>query len=258
MEYCINSERPGKVIILNHEKYDNTDTSTRRGTEQDLEKLLRLLPKLGFQRDDILVFRDPSKSAIFKIAEDLLHDSDLAKCDCLFVFILTHGDANDKLCAWDDDYHLYELVEKFSPTTMTSMAGKLKAFFIQACRGPKRDPGVEIERMQHNQADHAQEDPVDSGTDRYPRTIFPDMLLSVACHYGHYSIRNPRKGSWYIQELCNMIEEYEGQTINLYDIVTATNQAVSKRISTDKKGKRRMQAPSFSSTLTKKPMFRVR
>lgn len=110
-------------------------------------------------------------------------DEELHQADCLMVFILTHGEANDKLMAQNDSYNLYEFLEHFTPTALKSMAGKPKLFIVQACRGRKLDRGVQL-RAKLIQADCAK-DVVDSQSVVYTYPEFADLLLVMSSHHGN-------------------------------------------------------------------------
>lgn len=252
--YSMNGAKRGRVLIFNHVKFEDPSYDERVGTNRDVDRLYKVLPRLGFSQEDIEVYEDYSYSEINRIAVKLEYDEDLKQADCLMVFILTHGEEGDKLMAQDDSYNLYKFLENFTPTSLNSMAGKPKLFFIQACRGSKLDRGVQL-KAQLIQADCIK-DFTDSQSETYTYPEFADLLIVMSSHHGHYSFRN-ETGSWLIQELCNVIESCEPlETISIYDILTETNDAVSKRISNaDGEKDKKKQIPSFYSTLTKKLFF---
>ena len=55
----------------------------------------------------------------------------LKNCDCLVVFVLTHGSECEKICAKDRTYYVKELVEPFTGRNCIQLADKPKLFFIQ-------------------------------------------------------------------------------------------------------------------------------
>ncbi|XP_065085940.1 caspase-7-like [Ochlerotatus camptorhynchus] len=230
--YSMNGAKRGKVLIFNHETFDQYDRyPARPGTDKDVERLYHVLPLLGFQKEDIEVYNNKGCTEINRIAVKLENDVDLEKSDCLVVVILTRGEENNMLMARDDQYSLYKFIENFAPTTLKSMAGKPKLFIIQAGCGKKAEIIT------------------------YPE--FPDLVVIMSSSYGHYSFRNELLGSWFIQDLCTVIESCDLETDSMYDILTETNDAVAKRISnSDGEYDRKKQIPSFYSTLTKKLYFR--
>ncbi|XP_065085886.1 caspase-1-like [Ochlerotatus camptorhynchus] len=252
--YSMNGAKRGKVLIFDQVTFDDKSYPKRTGTDKDVERLYHGLPRLGFQKENIEVYEDMNSSEIYRTAVKLENDADLEKSDCLVVVILTHGEENDMLMAKDGQYSLYKFIENFTPTTLNSMAGKPKLFIVQACRGKKLDHGVQL-RASQIQTDSAK-DQVDSQTKIFTYPEFADLVVVMSSHHGHYSFRN-EQGSWLIQELCTVIESCDLETDSIYDILTETNNAVSKRISnSDGELDKKKQIPSFYSTLTKKLYFR--
>ncbi|XP_055617145.1 caspase-1-like [Toxorhynchites rutilus septentrionalis] len=253
--YPMNGSRRGKVLIFNHVLFDDGYYSERIGTENDVKRLYATMPRLGFQERDIIVYDDYSFSDIQRTAIKLEFDEDLQDSDCLIVVILTHGEDGDYLMARDNKYHLYRFIENFTPTALKSMAGKPKLFIVQACRGNKIDRGVTLRAKSiqvSNSMDH-----VDSQTEIFVYPEFADLLIMMSSHHGHYSFRN-ETGSWMIQELCNVIENCDIDSSSIYDILTETSDAVSKRISNaDGALNKKKQIPSFYSTLTKRLYFKA-
>jgi len=56
---------------------------------------------------------------------------ELKNYDCLVVFVLTHGDECEIICAKDGAYYVKELVEPFTGENCTQLASKPKLFFVQ-------------------------------------------------------------------------------------------------------------------------------
>lgn len=52
-------------------------------------------------------------------------------CDCICIFILTHGTNGDYVYAKDYRYRLSDIWEKFTADNCETLAGKPKLFFIQ-------------------------------------------------------------------------------------------------------------------------------
>lgn len=57
---------------------------------------------------------------------------------------MTHGNKKQELSAKDMYYPIHKLWENFTGDNCLSLAGKPKLFFINACRGEKKDEGVRI------------------------------------------------------------------------------------------------------------------
>ncbi|EDS44486.1 caspase-6 [Culex quinquefasciatus] len=283
--YSMESRLRGKVLIFNQREFTN-GYSPRVGTEKDVERLLQTLPLLGYAREHIKVFENQDASDIEAVAGKCEHfwnefvktDAELNQCDSLVVFFLTHGEQNDRLVARDETFHLYEFIEHFTPAALPAMAGKPKLFVVQACRGGRLDRGVQLQSLVSGLAStlvsrfrfdtgsfvganlvggRRYTCPVqDNRIFSYPE--FADFLIAMSSHHGHVSFRNAQ-GSWYIQELCNVIESFDPDDESILDILTATNSAVSRRVSNvDGRRNNKKQISSFYSTLTKKLYFMPR
>lgn len=112
------------------------------------------------------------------IVKDSHHKEILENSDCLMVFILSHGESDNKVMAKDGPYDIYELIEKFIPNNLGILHGKPKLFFIQACRGCNYDNGQIIIPNGVN--------PDDSKTElgSYIHPKFADVLISFSTYYG--------------------------------------------------------------------------
>lgn len=173
------------------------------------------------------------------------------------VFILSHGESDNKVMAKDGPYDIYELIEKFIPNNLGILHGKPKLFFIQACRGCNYDNGQIIIPNGVN--------PDDSKTElgSYIHPKFADVLISFSTYYGlssvtfhffdkfifllagHYSFSN-EEGSWFIQDLCYVLEHTE-ESKDIYEILNETNTKVAKR-----KNNGNGQISGYYSTLVRK------
>ncbi|XP_055587285.1 caspase-1-like [Uranotaenia lowii] len=252
--YAMNGKKRGKVLIFNQVTFDDKNYAARIGTEKDVQRLYDSLPKLGFLPEDILVHEDFSAKEIERTVRQLDTDPTLVDCDCLITVILTHGEQDDRLMARDTSYHLYQFIENFTPTALPSMAGKPKLFIVQACRGRSLDNGISLSPLRLVM------DSVDTIGDMeiftYPECA--DFLIVMSSHHGHFSFRN-EQGSWLIQEFCNVLDNCQVEQDSIYDILTETNLAVSKRVSSaEGVMDRKKQISSFYSTLTRALYFAKR
>lgn len=79
----------------------------------------------------------------------------------------------------------------------------------------------------------------------------PHLLL------GYYSHRETVNGSWYIQDLCEMLKRY-GSALEFTELLTLVNRKVSQRrvdFCKDPGAIGKKQVPCFASMLTKKLHF---
>lgn len=256
-------EYRGIVLIFNHFKYDAFETTNenrikvnlkdRSGTEHDVSALKESLPKLGFEKNHIFVYDDLTYDQIIKTVKDLNKKTEntcdiLKNSDCIMVFILTHGKDDNMLWAYDRDYKIHDFIELFTPNSIEELAIKPKLFFIQACRGDTVDKGKVIT---HDTIDHGYVKEVKTFT----HPSFADLSIAYSSHQGHISFRSATHGSWFIQELCNVIKDNENH--ELYDILIMTNAKVAGRSSTtvDQKFNNKKQVSTFYQSLTKKVTF---
>lgn len=75
---------------------------------------------------------------------------------------------------------------------------------------------------------------------------------------GYYSHREIVNGSWYIQDLCDLLHKY-GASLEFTELLTLVNRKVSMRsvgFSSDPNAIGKKQVPCFASMLTKKLYFR--
>ncbi|XP_041346821.1 caspase-8-like, partial [Gigantopelta aegis] len=123
--------------------------------------------------------------------------------DCFVCCILSHG-VEGKLYGTNGRLlSITDLTGPFKSQTCSSLAGKPKLFFIQACQGTEEQCGQEI------QTDSPYE-LVD--VDAPPLTkVIPnesDFLFGYATVVGFVSYRSKTQGSWYISKLTEMLNKY--------------------------------------------------
>ncbi|KAJ9575402.1 hypothetical protein L9F63_025647, partial [Diploptera punctata] len=193
-EYNMRHSRRGIAIIFNHKKFSMM--ASRSGTDKDCVNLSVQLQNLGFEvrSYDDLTFGELSQVLSTTSKED--HSN----ADCLMVVVMSHGDPG-YLHSRDRRYQTEELWLRFVGNKCPTLAGKPKLFFIQACRGTKVDSGVRVEVDSGKSLDET-----DGYTVSYTIPQHADLLIAYSTMEGHYSWRNPRQGSWFIQALCEELE----------------------------------------------------
>nr|AAC18084.1 recombinant reversed caspase-6 [synthetic construct] len=84
-----------------------------------------------------------------------------------------------------------------------------------------------------------------------------DFLMCYSVAEGYYSHRETVNGSWYIQDLCEMLGKY-GSSLEFTELLTLVNRKVSQRrvdFCKDPSAIGKKQVPCFASMLTKKLHF---
>lgn len=158
--------------------------------------------------------------------------------DCICITVMTHG-KEESISSFDKDYPLSQLTEFFTDENCPTLKGKPRMFFIQACRGSKFGDGYMMKSLQ-NKPSSAQRsrgnDQIDPATPFNERNaaefvhcapIYSDYILVRSALPGFVSFRDPKRGSWFIQHLCEKLEK-RGAGYEIMDLLTAVNDDVSK------------------------------
>ena len=123
----------GIAIIINNKNFlrsSGMDKYPRNGTDVDRDALEKLFKSLKFE---VRIHNDVTKNEIGRIAKEMasLNHSDY---DAFIFSILTHGEEG-LLYGTDDTISTRDLTSAFKDAT--TLAGKPKLFFFQACQGKK-------------------------------------------------------------------------------------------------------------------------
>ncbi|XP_067896573.1 caspase-6-like isoform X2 [Heterodontus francisci] len=253
VEYNMKHGRRGIALIFNHERFFwYLGLPDRGGTNADKYNLDKRLRELGF---DVRAYDNLKSSEVLEIIHEVA-TSDHSDADCFLCVFLSHGE-NNHIFAYDAKINLQEITERFRGDKCSSLIGKPKIFVIQACRGDKHDEPV----MPKDEVDARQpavnEVVVDAGT----MSTLPagaDFLMCYSVAEGFYSHRETINGSWYIQDFCNLLENY-GSRLEFVEFLTLVNRKVSQRSvhnCMDRSAIGKKQVPCFASMLTKKLFFK--
>uniref|UniRef100_A0AAQ5XYJ4 Caspase-3 n=1 Tax=Amphiprion ocellaris TaxID=80972 RepID=A0AAQ5XYJ4_AMPOC len=109
--------------------------------------------------------------------------------------LLSHGDEG-VIYGTDGCEKLDTMISYFKGNRCRTLVGKPKLFFIQACRGSTLDDGALLE------ADAVPE----QTSEKIP--VEADCLYAYSAAPGYYSWRNTSSGSWFIQSLCEVLQEF--------------------------------------------------
>ncbi|XP_057402726.1 caspase-6 isoform X3 [Balaenoptera acutorostrata] len=196
-------------------------------------------------------------------AEELLlriHEASTAShadADCFLCVFLSHGEGNH-IYAYDAKIEIQTLTGLFKGDKCQSLVGKPKIFIIQACRGSQHDVAVvpsDVVDHQTNKLD-VNLTQVDAAS-VYTLPAGADFLMCYSVAEGYYSHRETVNGSWYIQDLCEMLGKF-GSSLEFTELLTLVNRKVSQRrvgVCRDPSAIGKKQVPCFASMLTKKLHF---
>lgn len=185
---------------------------------------------------------------------------DHSKNDCFVTVVMSHG-LTGKVYAKDMVYPVERLWQPFLGDKCPTLVNKPKLFFIQACRGDELEQPVIYESEFTLMSLNAVESPEPT---RYAIPNSADLLVMYSTMEGHYSWRNPLNGSWFIQALASVFNEYsdEGRDAELYELLTTVNRKVAYEYQSNVPNNEVMdemkEMPNFISTLTKKFTFRIK
>lgn len=249
--YNMNHKRRGKALIINEENFSRElrqqGLSQRTGTKIDERKMRNRLEALGFQVESYTDFKvSQMKKFLSQMASE-----DHSDADCFVCVILSHGEEGI-VFGTDKAVEIKELTTYFKGDKCPGLVGKPKVFIIQACRGYQTDAGVPVNVVD---ATPMEEDDVPQFI-RLP--IEADFLFAYSTVPGFYSWRNGMNGSWFIQALSYMLENY-GETMELQKLLTKVHRMVSQDFESESSTPgfyKKKQIPSMVSMLTKDLYFR--
>lgn len=123
----------GIAVIINNKNFlrsSGMDRYPRNGTDVDRDSLMKLFRMLKF---DVKVYNDRTKAEIRTITKEMATFNH-SNYDAFIFSILTHGEEG-VIYGTDGTISIRDLTAEFKYST--SLAGKPKIFFFQACQGKK-------------------------------------------------------------------------------------------------------------------------
>ncbi|XP_019389663.1 PREDICTED: caspase-6 isoform X2 [Crocodylus porosus] len=253
-QYKMNHKRRGVAVIFNHEHFNwLLKLPDRRGTFADRENLKRSMTNLGFE---VKCFDDLKAEEVLQHISEVSVD-DHSDADCFVCVFLSHGE-DDHVYAYDAKIKIQMMTNMFRGDKCPSLVGKPKIFIIQACRGDKHDEAVYVQ----DAVDYALEEPDSNITEVDAAGVYTlpagaDFLMCYSVAEGYFSHREIINGSWYIQDLCEMVQHY-GSSLEFTELLTLVNRKVSHRkvdMCKDHSAVGKKQIPCFASMLTRKLYF---
>ncbi|XP_043549334.1 caspase-8-like isoform X3 [Chiloscyllium plagiosum] len=232
--YKMNSEPLGICLILNNKLFPGTNLNERKGTDCDAEKLTQVFKMLGFNivREDNLTVK--------RMEEVLLTYQTFDHNDCFVCCILSHGEKDAVVGTDGELLPIKKIRSMFSGSQCCSLLEKPKVFFIQACQGQDSQRACQVMNYFTSSSSELETDAM-----TYSIPEDRDFLIGMSTVADCVSYRT-HKGSWFIQELCNCLEELCPRGEDLLTILTVVNQKVSEK----HQSKKQIPEPRF--TLSKK------
>lgn len=223
-------DRPhGIAVIVSNKNFTNVNLK-REGAEFDEENLTKTFQFLGY---NVEIHHDCKQDDTEDIFKDIAKSDKVKGHDSFVCCILSHGRDGEILASDDRPVRLDYITQKLRDCK--HLHGKPKIFFIQACRGSKRDGKVD-----------------DFETEELNIPSEADFFFGFATPRDYVSWRNPKGGSGYIKALCNTFCKY-GKCTSLVAMHVIINNEVSKQTieSKDDKGNEieYKQIPEFQDRL---------
>ncbi|XP_030649096.1 caspase-3b [Chanos chanos] len=237
--YNMNFPSLGQCIVINNKNFEkSTGMGLRDGTDVDAASVFKAFSAVGYK---VKIYNDQTVSRMKSLLQSVAKQNhkDSASFVCV---LLSHGDEGT-IYGTDGLIDLKELTGLFRGDRCSTLVGKPKLFFIQACRGSALDDGVEADSVSE-----------DSGG-RIP--VEADFLYAYSTAPGYYSWRNTSNGSWFIQSLCEVLSK-RSKELEIMQIMTRVNSMVAHSFESNSSipgftGKR--QIPCIVSMLTKELYF---
>lgn len=246
LRYNMNYKKVGKCIIINNKNFaKETGMSARNGTDKDAGDLHKCFKELKF---DVVIYNDQTTDQMQRLLQNVSQE-DHSDCACFACILLSHGEEGT-IFGTNGSMPIKCLTSPFRGDLCKSLVGKPKLFFIQACRGSEFDEGIQTDSGPTNTVE----------TDANPRYKIPveaDFLFAYSTVPGYYSWRNPGRGSWFVQALCSILNEF-GTKLEIMQILTRVNYSVAidyESWSEDARYSEKKQIPCMVSMLTKELYF---
>ncbi|KAF2366107.1 Caspase-like domain, partial [Trinorchestia longiramus] len=251
--YSMDHPRRGDCIIFSYSDFSpNQRLSSRSSAAEDTRLCAQAFMKLGFE---VEVHENLTTEKLKKVLEEV-KKRDHNPCDALVVVYMSHGEeknGKEFLCTYDSKVPTKTLWESFLGDQCTSLAGKPKLFFIQACRGEKTDKGIGMKVYTDSASTKTEQN-------EYVVPVHADILVMWGSFEGLYSFRTSREGingSVFVHFLAHTLME-EGTKVHLLELLIKVTRRVAlefeSRVNRSELDHNK-QVPHISSTLIRKVYF---
>ncbi|KAL7733441.1 hypothetical protein ACLKA6_004922 [Drosophila palustris] len=186
----------------------------RSGAEGDGKSLIHIFREIGFT---IFYQKNLNQDEFFKYLRAVTKSEYVRRAECFVMALMTHGervDEKDRVLFSDGSIiEVKTIVDHFQADNCPYLRDKPKVLILPFCRGERLDPGKsQFQRMP-------------TQTDGMPPYInvptLSDLLLCYASTAGYETHRDPKDGSWYIQQFCDTMAEH-AHNLSLEDILKKT------------------------------------
>jgi len=206
-----------RVIVFNQRTFaSRLKLNPRNGTEVDVRAIEGTFKGLGWQ---VATYTD---STVAQIRDIILKQVQLCEDDlaALAIFLLSHGEDNGTVFAQDYPFRVdHDVLAQLTADKCPGLVGRPKLVFVQACQGQATDQGALVtdRRRRHTSQDT---------TSAYKIPNYADFLIFQASFWDHYSFRSSETGSWFIQALCDKIDD-SSSSASLQDVLLTVSASVA-------------------------------
>ncbi|XP_073426487.1 caspase-9-like isoform X2 [Dendrobates tinctorius] len=267
-DYPMNFDPCGRCLIISNMAFSEVSgLSYRTGSDIDRDKLQRRMSSYHF---DVTV-KNNLKAAEIHTELQSLAAAEHSERDCCLVIILSHGCETRHTrfpggVFGTDGVRIpvERIVNYFNGSNCPGLRGKPKLFFIQACGGEEKDRGCTVDlgdsgdQLLYSHTNSLQSDATAVPPDKKDadetdaQAILPttsDILVSYSSYPGFVSWRETRSGSWYVENLDDILAQCSG-TFDLQSMLVM----VADRVAV--KGTYK-QIPVYFNSLRKRFFFRT-
>ena len=240
--YPMNSSPHGICLIINNKKIEGM--KERKGSDRDEASLSNLFHMLGYRLYEGTVHSNCTSNKMISLVEAVAK-IDHSQYDSVVLFLASHGTAGYVRGSDNKNVGIEDIQSIL--TECQTLNGKPKIVFVQSCRG---DDCPESKIIQTDGDDKIMFIPRDS-----------DFFFGYATTPKTRACRFIEEGSWYVIELCKIMEQYYTK-LDLHHMVTAVHYQVAKYEYehtdevTGKKIKYK-QSPQIVTTLTRPVYFKL-
>ncbi|XP_042650965.1 caspase-9 isoform X2 [Tyto alba] len=242
--YELKADPCGHCLIINNINFSrDSNLSARDGSDVDCEKLEKRFKAFRF---DVLTRRDLKAQEMVSELQKLVR-RDHSALDCCVVVILSHGCQTSHIQFPGGIYGtdgkpipIEKIVNYFNGSNCPSLRGKPKLFFIQACGGEQIDRGfvVDCDSPDNETPGGSLESdatpfqtPLGNVDEPDAVASLPtpsDILVSYSTFPGFVSWREVSSGSWYVETLDYVLEQY-AHSEDLLNMLLRVANAVSAK-----------------------------
>ncbi|XP_007531716.2 caspase-14-like [Erinaceus europaeus] len=222
---------PRKILKRSHDCVDSEldyyDLSGRRkaflmcvkknrpGAHRDITLMKEWLGQCQFEQTSCI---DPEKMEFLEqitLFRDGLNEIK-EEIGCCLIILMSHGEKGFIKSKDGDKISLEDIFEMFNNKNCPALQEKPKIFIIQACRGERRDNGVETD-----------DEPMDSDdiSEKKRLPTFSDYFIIYPTQADHVALRHPRNGSVMIEAMNDVFNQY-GNKWHIADFFTKVNNRV--------------------------------